>query len=80
MDAEALPEPSWTDKEEKPVCILNFLDEPCLVNVVAVVSYHVYEVHHSVWYPFSLCHNYIFFMNSFHGMYAMFPVDIREFS
>ena len=61
MDAEALPEPSWTDKEEKPVCILNLFDEPCLVNVIAVVSYHVHEVHHSVWYPFPLCHNYIFY-------------------
>lgn len=68
MDAEALPEPPWTDKEEKPVCILNLLDKPCLVNVVAVVYYYVHEVHHSVWYPFSLCHNYISFMKSFRDM------------
>ena len=45
---EALAETAGTDEEKELVGIFHFLDEPCLVYIVAVVLADSHKVHHAI--------------------------------
>ena len=45
---QALAKPSRSDKKEELVGTLNLLYEAGLVNIVAVITSHSFEIHHPV--------------------------------
>ena len=51
---EALSESARADEEEELVGVLHLLDEPCLIDVIAVILPYGNEIHHPVGYAFHL--------------------------
>ena len=58
---ETLAEAAWTDEEEELVGLLHLLNEPRLIDIVAVVFAYSHEIHHTVGYAFCLFLYHLFF-------------------
>ena len=71
---EALAESARADEEEELVGVLHLLDEPCLIDVIAVILPYGNEIHHPVGYAFHLSFSTV----SFHFQVSLLVYDSKS--